>query len=59
MPFKSSGTLDMRTYEIEPYMTDVAAGFNVLLFENGLLADIQFRRDKDMAEEVGEDWVKQ
>jgi len=49
----------MRTFEVEPYLTEAAAGFNVYLFEDGELIDTQFRRDKDLAEDIGNDWVKQ
>lgn len=48
----------MRTFEVEPHLSEVASGFNVLLYENGLLVDIQFRREEGTAEEVGEEWVK-
>lgn len=48
----------IRTFEVQPCLSEVAAGFEVFLYEDGELVDTQFRRDKDLAEDIGNDWVK-
>lgn len=48
----------MREYEISPALSELGAGFEVLLCHDGECVDIRFKRDRDDAEELGEKWVE-
>jgi len=57
-PAVTQTTKGMRTFEVQPCLSEAAAGFEVFLYEDGELVDIQFRRDHDAADDVGAEWVK-